>query len=240
MLALMFAVVLAEPLARVASDPVSADPSAVAADSSAVAAARAARARVKTRPESVPPPEADRKRIDAELERRVAAARALGHHGQVVVEGIIGIDGRFTDLRVRTSSRADDLDALALDSARATIFKPARDAAGVPLAIWGAMPFEVMPASFGMGTIAGYRCDAFVRDMDWWQGAWPEAKLRDSRLYLMVSGFELVRAIGASGVDGGMAKLKASTFDDRWVQGLATCRSQPSMKFLDAIKFGSR
>lgn len=232
MLALVLAVVFAEPVALVASNPAS-------VDSPAVAAAKAARARVTTRPESVPLPAARQKRIEAEIETRIAAARALGHHGQVVVEGIIGIDGRFTDLRVRTSSRADDLDAIALDNAGGTVFKPARDAGGAPLAIWGSMPFEVLPASFGMGTITGYRCDAFVRDMDWWRSVWPEREWKEHAFYSLVLGFETIGTISARG--SGTAALeqirtRAQSFPVRWTGTLDACRARPATLFVDALR----
>lgn len=161
----------------------------------------------------------------------LAKERALGHHGRVVVEGVIDVDGRYSELRVRMSSRASSFDELALKVAVATIFRPARDAQGVPMATWAVFPFETQPASFVGGTVFAYRCDAAVRDYDWWRGAWPERTDSQYGLFNLVTGIELVALRNAPTP----ARAASKDMTARWEAAMAVCRTTPTMNFLAAL-----
>jgi TonB family protein len=215
--------------AAIAASLVASAPQAIApvteSDPPAVAEAKANRTRVKFPPEI----KSDKpKWFDAEME----AQRKLGHHGRVVVEGIIGLEGRYSRLRVRTSSRAPGFDALALRVAAEAQFSPARDATGSPVAIWAAFPLEKLPTSFADRSLFGYRCDEAVRDFDWWRGAWPEAKVNQYATFLMIAGFEFVQLRNAPA----QVRAKLADLAIRWNDGLTTCRTSPTKKLLDALQ----
>lgn len=67
------------------------------------------------------------------------AARKAGVHGLVVVQALVGRDGRVQDARVVWS--VPGLDAAALEAVRQWEFKPAR-AKGEPVAVWVAVPIK--------------------------------------------------------------------------------------------------
>ena len=203
-------------------------PEPVSADSPAMAAARGNVARVKTRVAFKSGPEAE----------FAEAARASGEFGKVTVVGIIGPDGRFSELSVAESSRSPQLDASALAAAAETVFEPARDEAGVPLAVRGRMPFEFTNAkSPGKGGGAlRYKCDQFARDYDWWSKTWPGDKHDD--FYLAVLGITTMARSRAK--DGSIDYSKFGSankdFDARWNATVETCRSKPDRMFIDVFK----
>lgn len=219
-------------LAAVAAAPTPVAPQ-VAADSPLIAQAKTNRAQVKTRPVLTSKPLPD-------YDAREDAARAMGHHGNVAVEGVLGTDGRFADPRIRTSSRAAELDALALDSARAATFVPAKNAAGVPITIWTAMVFEFRNRAADQGGgLMKYRCDAFVQDMDWWRSAWPEREWKEHEFYKLVLGYETIGVISARGSGPAafeQVRTRAQNFPARWAGALDACRARPGTLFVDAMR----
>lgn len=204
--------------------------STVAFEPPAVVAAKANQARVKV------PPSIKSKKDPEWTKADLAAVRKLGEHGRVTIAGIIGTDGRYTDLIVRTSSRGAALDAYAKRLAGALIFTPARDAAGAPVTTWAAFPFQFLAASLVdvSASVFAYRCDAAVRDWDWWKGAWPERTKAQYETYNLITGMELL-ANARSGGDPQANAAKMASFSDRWDKAVSDCRSQPSRLFLDAL-----
>lgn len=87
-------------------------------ESAAWAEAKANRAKIKTAPTFIDGPKAD----------LPEAEKALGHHGPVVVEGIIGTDGRMTEVRIKETSHAAAVDRIAIEAALGSTFMPAKDA----------------------------------------------------------------------------------------------------------------
>lgn len=164
------------------------------------------------------------------------AEKALGHHGSVLVEGIIGIDGRMTSVRVKQTSHAPVLDRIAVDAALASTFTPAKDADGAALAIVVAMPFDLVAykAEQGMG-IMQYTCDQFVRDMDWWKSVNPEKPFKDHELYKLESGMEFAAAISRAKGDYATIQGFSADFDQRWDVAIAYCRKKPKILQRDAI-----
>lgn len=68
--------------------------------------------------------------------------RVLGHAGWVTVRGIVGVDGKMTEAVILRSSAGPVLEASALASAKATVFTPAKDAAGVSISVPVSFPIE--------------------------------------------------------------------------------------------------
>lgn len=219
--------------AALAASPVGASPGGgqsapVVVESPAVAEAKANRARVRT------PPSVKNDKIPwytAEL----AAVRATGQSGRVAVEGIIGVDGRYTDLRIRTSSRGQALDALALKTAAALAFAPAKDAAAKPIAIWALYPFEFDVLESDTRNVATYRCDMAVRDWDWWRAAWPELPKQKFPNYDFFTGWELLaREPGDRGPDG--SRVRMASFSVRWDKAFEICRTAPTRLFVEVLR----
>ncbi|HEX8062237.1 MAG TPA: TonB family protein, partial [Allosphingosinicella sp.] len=161
----------------------------------ATVAAKANLTKVKTAPAMIS------QGIDA-LGSEVEALRALGHHGDVVVVGILGADGRFAEPRIGTSSRSRELDALALRAAAASLLSPARDAAGTALPVWISMPFSFKNRAFRKeGGADSYLCSEFVQDMNWWRSAWPDRPWSDHEFYKLMLGMRMVDPLSAARVD---------------------------------------
>lgn len=203
-------------------------PQGAPAESPAMTAARANRARLKTTAVFKSGPRAE----------IPEAALAAGEFGKVTVSGIIGADGRFSELKVVDSSRSERLDAAALAAAAASVFEPARDAAGEPIAILARMPFEFTNAkSAGKGGgVLRYRCDQFARDYDWWYRTWPADKHDD--FYFLVLGFSTIaKSQGANGrLDYEKFGSVNKDFDARWRAAVEACRAKPDRLFIDVFK----
>jgi TonB family protein len=68
--------------------------------------------------------------------------KKTGSGGYVNVKGIVGTDGRFSEIVIARSNASPALNAAAITAARITIFTPAKDAAGIPISVPIIMPFE--------------------------------------------------------------------------------------------------
>ncbi|WP_086607575.1 energy transducer TonB [Erythrobacter donghaensis] len=174
--------------------------------------------------------------IDGPRPELPEAEKALGHHGTVRVEGIIGVDGKMTEVRIKQTSNSPVLDKIALDAAIASTFTPAKDVQGQPLPVVVAMPFDLVAykSEQGMG-IVQYTCEQFVRDMDWWKSVNPEKPFSEHELHKLESGMEFAAAI--SRANGDYARLKgfSSDFDQRWLAAIDYCRKKPKILQRDAI-----
>lgn len=197
-------------------------------ESPAMVAARANRARIKVSPEFKSGPDPD----------VPEAARAAGEFGKVTVSGIIGTDGRFSETKVVVSSRSSLLDAAALAIANATVFEPAKDAAGVALTVPAQMPVEFSNAkTLGEGGgVLRYRCGQFARDYDWWFKTWPANKHDD--FYFLVLGFSTLAKARAPNGSIDLKKFGAvnNDFDSRWKAAVEACRAAPDRLFIDVFK----
>ena len=218
------AAILAAALALPAALPAGAQEVPSAAEAS-LAEAAANRARVKTAPAFVDGPKA----VLPESEK------ALGRHGTVLVEGVIGADGRMRQARVKSSSGAPTLDAIALAAAQATRFTPAQDAQGAALPVLASMPFELVAYKSATGGMFDYRCEQFVRDMDWWRATFPEKPWKEHELYRLEAGLALVSVLDAALRDQAKLKKAVDGFDSKWAAAIDKCRRKPAMLQKDAI-----
>lgn len=175
------------------------------------------RARIATRPHWVSDNEAEYPESE----------RALGHHGQAVVRGLLGVDGRLRYATIETSSFAPVLDQSALAAASAATFEPAKDASGAPIPVVMTVPvgFYSYTSSEGVGA-AMYTCRQFVLDMDWWRST--GRPFSDHQFYLMI------RGLGA--LARGMTNLESNeSYERRWTRAIETCRAHPDRRFAQAI-----
>lgn len=225
----MFALLLG--VALFAAQPASGQPADSAAadavsESAAWTLAKANRTKVKVAPFFVDGPYAE----------LPGSEKALGHHGPVVVEGILGVDGRLTEVRIKQTSHAPAVDQIAIKAALASTFTPAKDAQGEPLPIIIAMPFDLVAykAAGGMG-IQQYTCEQFVRDMDWWKSVNPDKPFSEHELYKLESGMEFAAAVSQANGDYAGLKGFSADFDQRWVAAIEYCRKKPKRLQRDAI-----
>lgn len=226
------AVMLAAPAAATAAEP--ATPPALAAappttpEEAELAAAKANLARVKVKPkwvsgEEAPYPEAEQQ---------------AGHFGEVVISGVLGVDGRLRFAKVARSSDAPVLDALALAAAQSAVFEPAKDADGAAIAIPISYPQEFYgyKSAGPGGGIVRYSCKQFAADMDWWRSTHPDAKWSDLELYSMMVGVGVLARGGFGGMDGASLKASLADFERRWVVAINKCRAKPDKRFVDMLQ----
>jgi TonB family protein len=219
----MFAILLSATLLAVqpaSEQPASETAPVDASESAAWREATANRAKVKTAPSFIDGPRAELTETE----------RALGHHGPVVVQGIIGLDGRMTEVRVRQSSQSPGVDRIALEAALASTFTPAKDASGTPLPIIVSMPFDLVAykSAESMGMME-YTCEQFVRDMDWWKSVNPDKPFSAHELFKLESGMEFAAAISQAKGDYSRLKGFSSNFDQRWIAAIEYCRKKPKI-----------
>ncbi len=166
------------------------------------------------------------------------AERLAGHHGKVVVTGVLGVDGKLRYAMLKTSSGSPVLDRIAVAAALSAVFEPARDAEGRPLAVPISIPqeFYAYKSSEAGGGLVRYSCRQFAADMDWWRATFPERKWGDHELYTMMVGI----AVLAKGnlTAGGVSGLKATLADveTRWIKAIETCRAKPEKRFADVMQ----
>jgi TonB family protein len=168
------------------------------------------------------------------------AERNAGHHGTVVIAGMLGIDGRFRDPIVEVSSGAPGLDAAALAAARESLFTPARDAAGAPVEIRARMPFRFSRAATPGGGLTYYLCGAFAQDMTWWRATFPERRWGDHELYQLLYGMGVLSSGALE--PGGQRRLRqyGEDFERRWQRAIEACRARPNVRLLDVLPLGGR
>lgn len=187
--------------------------------------AEANRPRMKTAPTLVDGPQ-------AELPE---AEKALGHHGPVIIQGVIGIDGRMHEARVKRASGAPTLDQLALAAANASTFTPAKDADGVSLPVVNSMRYELAAYEFtGERLILHYKCDQFVRDMDWWKSVHPDTSVKEHELYQAELGLEVLTSIRGARANHDALRQRIAAFEARWNAAIAFCRRNPNAQKRDA------
>ncbi len=84
--------------------------------------------------------------------------KKAGNGGQVLLRGIIGLDGKLSEVAVVRSSAGPVLTNAALAAAQAVIFYPAKDKSGTPITVPVQMPFNFSTSSISDDVIT--RIDA--------------------------------------------------------------------------------
>lgn len=161
------------------------------------------------------------------------SSKALGHHGKVEIRGIITREGTFGDLRIVQSSGSAELDRIAMDAASAFAFAPATDADGQPIAIAASVPFYFGAYIGDEGLAADYRCDQFLRDMDWWQSVNPGKPFKENHVFQIMAGAQTLVAMQKNDVAGMVAAVRA--FPGQWDKAMAKCRKKPDMLMAKAL-----
>ena len=194
-------------------------------DSPAVTAAKANRASMKTAPSYMLEPDT----VVPE------DAKLRGEHGEVSVAGIVEVDGRFMDTRVKSTSRSDRIDAAALRAAQEARFAPAQGGDGRPLPVYVSVTFNFdNAASLDGKAFRAYRCAQFLRDQGWWKQAWPE-RPRDKFGNLLAG-----MLISSAGTQPKALQRNAERIDAIWKITFDQCRTTPKASVVDTFFAASR
>jgi TonB family protein len=185
--------------------------------------AKANSARIKGKPEMV----------EGSFPALPEAEKALGRHGEVRIQGIVTLEGTITDLRISESSNVPELDRLALDAASAFTFKPATDAEGQAIAVLVTVPFYFNAYVGDDGFATSYRCEQFVRDMDWWRSANPDKPFKEHQLYAALVGMQTIALMQRNDMGGVIAAVRA--MPARWDKALQKCRKKPDLLMMKAL-----
>jgi TonB family protein len=200
---------------------------ATSAEDSAIAAAKANRRKVKT------PPAMISAGIDG-MKAAVEAQRALGHHGEVVVVGILGADGRLRGAKIETGSRSQELDGLALEAARQSILSPAKDPTATPIPVWLSMPFSFKNRAFREGGGAHtYLCSEFTQDFGWWRAAWPDRPWSEHEFYKLMLGFGMLGILSEAKDDQAAIRRSVGDFELQWTSAIDGCPAKPNALVAD-------
>jgi TonB family protein len=163
-------------------------------------------------------------------------AKALGHHGSVLVDVEIDRSGTVLAAVLKKSSGSDLLDGAALAAAKTAKFTPALDASGVAVPLKFVVPYgfyqyqSIEPG----GGLVRYSCASFTKEMDWWDATHPEinGKPESSQLYTMLLGLRMMSNPGgmmaAFSGGKGVAVHKA-----QWAQTREKCRANPNKLMID-------
>jgi TonB family protein len=196
------------------------------AQSPAWTEAKANNSNVKQRPSLLDGPNTDL----PETEKK------LGHHGPVVIEGILAADGKLKEARVAVSSKASTLDEIAMAAANASTFVPAKDADGNPIPIVISVPYSLVAYKSATGGVYEYRCEQFVRDMDWWRSVNPERPFSEHELYKMELGLFATPILLRGGMNNPeVARTAHADFEKLWSAAIDHCRKKPKMLQKDAL-----
>lgn len=168
-------------------------------------------------------------------------AREAGHHGKVMITALIGTDGRVTEAAVFQSSGSAELDQASLETARAAVFSPARDASGAAMEVRVRIPYDYSRAQSEApgGGLAQYRCAHFAVDMDWWRATFPDQPWSEHELYAMINGVRYLTGSGglaAAVRDRDRLRRELADFDRRWIAAIDTCRQQPERRLVDVLQ----
>ncbi len=195
-----------------------------AAHSPAMAEAIANKARVKTKPSFRDGP-------DAVLSE---AARAAGAHGKVEISLIIDAGGKPAEVSVLTSSRSLELDAIAVEAVKASLYEPAKDKDGTPIAlrvVTSSTFYNVHLVGRNDGMVQ-YKCAQFLRDESWWAAQWPGEK---SYTFNMALGATVITTRGAMSDAKTMSKA-VQDFTASFGRAKEKCAKAPDALFVDALE----
>lgn len=145
-----------------------------------------------------------------------------GIQGQVLVGGVIELDGTIRDASILETSGSGELDAFAQDLIVRSRFTPAKDSHGTPVASRAKVPVYLWKDSLADGSLTKKSCADFVVDADWHARTFPDAKPSGMRIWLLTSGAMLVATRDW--------RSKRPTFEEVY----ARCKAKPQRRFLDA------
>ena len=165
-------------------------------------------------------------------------AKALGHHGKVLIVGDISPDGSVQNARVATSSRSDLVDALALETVKAYKYEPPVALDGSANTIPNAgFRFDLMQAKEDGGSyvtgLDSYKCGAFIREYDWYNQTFTSENDKFELRSFMI-GAQMI--IGGGLSDPKKFKSGMSQFDSFWDKTVEQCRQKPDKLFRDVFR----
>jgi TonB family protein len=164
------------------------------------------------------------------------SAKAAGVHGKVEIAFIIDVEGKPAEISVVKSSRSPELDGIAVAAVKASLYEPAKDKDGKPIALRVVTPttFSAVHIPGKTGGILYYDCAQFLRDEQWWAATWPGEK---SYIYNMSLGAVVIATRGSMS-DSKTLLTTVREFGESWQKAKDGCAKEPEMLFVDALKPG--
>jgi TonB family protein len=159
-----------------------------------------------------------------------ADAKALGHHGTVMIGFEIDSSGTVTSSYVKHSSGSALLDASALATSKTARFSPAIDASGTPMSLKFQAPYKFYQSKSSEpgGGFVLYRCLALTAERDWWDSTHPDSDGNGEKdeNYQFLPGLRVMTYPGGmmAGLRDGMV-TKAHEVD--WDKARKKCRANP-------------
>jgi len=144
-----------------------------------------------------------------------------GIQGDVLVHALLGADGKATELTVKRSSRAKELDDLAVNYVRELTFKTKENAA---------LPAVLVPIEFARDTTESLLqkpCGEFNVDYAYFRSAFPEKESADMRIIQLSSGIVYVTLSTNQVVKIAKARKEVNQAT------IAKCAENPSIKYFD-------
>lgn len=173
------------------------------------------------------------------------AAKAAGHNGAVRAEATIGLDGKVSGVTITQSSGSEILDGSAAAALADWKFATPYDLKGeqAPLPLSAKFNFSQAEAGTG-GYLTGlrtYRCDAFIKEIDWWMSAHPGRDMGDIEYYNFIAGIRFTVP------ESVIRKYSPRTMDKiavvrghkpAWENAIKRCRAAPGSTFLEEYRKG--
>ena len=168
-----------------------------------------------------------------------AEAKALGHHGTVIVGFKIDSSGAVVSSYVKRSSGSPILDESALATSKTARFSPAMDTTGtaIPLEFQAPYDFYQSKSDEHGGGFVHYRCSALTAEMDWWESTHPDndGKGQKDEIYHFLLGFRVMTS--PRGMMEGLRDGKViKAHDADWDNVRKKCRKNPDALVVDFLE----
>lgn len=166
--------------------------------------------------------------------------RRLGHHGTVLVTGVVQTDGTLGELTLSQASQSDLINAAALAAAASYRFEPPIGVTGTPETRPARLVFELSQAKEGGGSyttgLADYQCRAFIAELDWWLSVNPDKTAKDYELRKFLIGLGVIMAMQKGDKAGDAMLAGVEAMNTGWDRAVEACRLVPGLKFMETFK----
>ncbi|MGH7025836.1 TonB family protein [Brevundimonas sp.] len=154
------------------------------------------------------------------------AGKAAGHTGSALIEVSFQPDGAAESVKIVESSRSDLLDAEALAAVG-----EAKIPAGSEVRRF------LLTVQFNPTGILETKCDEFVRQLRWYEAAWPERTREDAPIYTATVGFVVLARSRAEGVRAGLeaAVGQGAKIRSAYDATIEQCESKPQQSYLQLL-----
>jgi hypothetical protein len=106
----------------------------------------------------------------------------------------------------------------------------------MPMPVIITVPFALSGYKTATGGADEYRCQQFVRDMDWWKSVNPDRPFSEHELYKLEVGLYIAPVLLRGDKNNpDLMRAARADFEKVWTQAIDRCRKNPKMLQKDAI-----